>query len=171
MKYLTKLSPSSFERVVNAQLLFEYDDIICRHDIKIIEDEDLKIEIHKKISQIDSYKKLNEVKEELEDRFGKVSEDIIIYMHEELFEKKASEIGINNIRQTKNFVDIILDEKITKNLDGETLFLKLNDLSRMFRFGNKFNKLVITLDTVKLDKHFIYYLIDFVNILKECQKK
>ena len=92
-------------------------------------------------------------------------------MHEELFEKKASEIGINNIRQTKNFVDIILDEKITKNLDGEKLFLKLNDLSRMFRFGNKFNKLVITLDTVKLDKHFIYYLIDFVNILKECQKK
>lgn len=35
-----------FERVVNAQLLFEYDDIICRHDIKIIEDEDLNLRIY-----------------------------------------------------------------------------------------------------------------------------
>ena len=35
-----------FERVLNAQLLFEYDDIICRHDIKIIEDEDLNLRIY-----------------------------------------------------------------------------------------------------------------------------
>lgn len=35
-----------FERVLNAQLLFEYDDIICRHNIKIIEDEDLNLRIY-----------------------------------------------------------------------------------------------------------------------------
>lgn len=35
-----------FERVLNAQLLFEYDDIMCRHNIKIIEDEDLNLRIY-----------------------------------------------------------------------------------------------------------------------------
>ena len=35
-----------FERVVNAQLLFEYDDLMCRHNVKIIEDEDLNLRIY-----------------------------------------------------------------------------------------------------------------------------
>ena len=48
-----------------------------------VEEEDLKIEIHKKISEIDSIDKLNNLKEELEDRFGKLNERIIIYMYEQ----------------------------------------------------------------------------------------
>ena len=35
-----------FERVLNNQLLNEYDDIICRHDIQIIEDKELKLRIY-----------------------------------------------------------------------------------------------------------------------------
>ena len=35
-----------FERVLNNQLLNEYDDIMCRHDIQIIEDKELKLRIY-----------------------------------------------------------------------------------------------------------------------------
>lgn len=35
-----------FERALNNQLLNEYDDLICRHDIKIIEDDELKLRIY-----------------------------------------------------------------------------------------------------------------------------
>ncbi len=35
-----------FERVLNNQLLNEYDDIICRHDVQIIEDKELKLRIY-----------------------------------------------------------------------------------------------------------------------------
>ena len=42
-------------------------------------EDDLKIEIHKKINSIDSLEKLNQVKLELEDRFGKLDENVIIY--------------------------------------------------------------------------------------------
>ena len=65
-------------------------------------EEDLKIEIHKKINTIDSLEKLNAIKDELTDRFGKLDENIIIYMYEEWFEKLASDLGIKNIKQTKN---------------------------------------------------------------------
>ena len=51
-----------------------------------VSEEDLKIEIHQKISNIESIEKLNKTKEELEDRFGRLDESIIIYMHEQLFE-------------------------------------------------------------------------------------
>ena len=136
-----------------------------------VSEEDLKIEIHKKINDIDSYEKLIEVKNELEDRFGKVSEELIIYMHEEWFEKLAKKLNITNIRQTKNFIEITLDEKLTKKIDGENLFFETTKLSKMFRFSMKLKRLTVTLDTVKLDKHFIYYLIDFMQILNKSIKQ
>ena len=146
-------------------------DVATSINDNFVNDEDLKIEIHKKICSIDSYDSLNEVKQELEDRFGKLSDELIIYMHEELFEKEAKEINIQNIRQTKNSIEITLDKDLTNKIDGETLFFETSNLSRMFRFSMKFGHLVITLDTIKLDKHFIYYLLDFLTILKKSIKK
>ena len=146
-------------------------DVTTAINDNFVSDEDLKIEIHKKICSIDSYSSLNEVKIELEDRFGKLSDDLIIYMHEELFEKEAKELNIHNIRQTKNFIEITLDKDLTNKIDGETLFIETSSLSRMFRFSMKFGRLVITLDTIKLDKHFVYYLLDFLKILKKSIKK
>ena len=35
-----------FERVLNTQLLYEFDDLMCRHNVKVIEDEDLKLRIY-----------------------------------------------------------------------------------------------------------------------------
>lgn len=145
-------------------------DVATSINDSFVSDEDLKIEIHKKICSIDSYDSLNEVKQELEDRFGKLSDDLIIYMHEELFEKEAKELNIQNIRQTKNYIEITLDKELTNRLDGETLFFEISNLSRMFRFSMKFGRLVITLDTIKLDKHFVYYLLDFIKILKKSIK-
>ena len=142
-------------------------DVKTAIDDNYVSEEELKIEIHKKINTIDSYESLELVKQELEDRFGKLSEDLIIYMHEELFEKEAQKLNITNIKQTKNSVEIILDKELTNNIDGDVLFVEASSLSRMFRFSMKFGRLTIILDTVKLDKHFVYYLIDLLKILKK----
>ncbi len=139
-------------------------------DDTYVNDNDLKIEIHKKINTIDSYDSLNKVREELEDRFGKLSDELIIYMHEELFEKYAEKLGINEIKQTKNTVEITLNKDLTNNINGDELFYEVNKISRMFRFSMKFEKLTITLDTIKLDKHFIYYLIDLMKSIERSLK-
>ena len=139
-------------------------------DDNYVSDEELKIEIHKKINSIDSYEKLNEVKQELEDRFGNLNEQLIIYMYEEWFEKLASELSIKNIRQTNNFIEITLNEETTNLVDGEKLFMDALSITKMIRFSMKYKRLIITLDTVKLDKHFIYYLIDIVNLIKKSLK-
>ena len=91
-------------------------------------------------------------------------------MHEEWFEKLANKIGITDIKQTKNFIEITLNKDLTNKIDGEKLFYETNKLSRMFRFGMRFNRLVITLDTIKLEKHFIYYLIDLMKIVEKSLK-
>ena len=151
----------------DSQPLIEVETTI---DDKYAKEEDLKIEIHKKINGINSIESLNKTKKELEDRFGTLDENVIIYMYEELFEKEMNSLNIKKVNQTKNFVSITLNKELTEKIDGELLFLDVISLTRKFRFSMKNNELTITLDTVGLDKHFIYYLIDMINILKKSIK-
>ena len=137
---------------------------------KYAKEEEIKIEIHKKINSIDSIDNLEKTKMELQDRFGMLDENIIIYMYEELLEKKLKSIEVKNVAQTKNFISITLTKDLTNKLDGELLFMEILSLSRKFRFSMKNNELTITLDTVGLEKHFIYYLNDMVDILKRAIK-
>ena len=129
-------------------------------------DDDLKIEIHKRINDIDSMEILNSVKVELEDRFGKISEDIIIYMHEELFEKMAKKLEIVDVRQTKNFIELVFSSEMTEKIDGEKLFIDAFSISNMFRFKTKNSCLIVILDTIKLDRHYIYVLIDLLSKIR-----
>lgn len=132
-----------------------------------VKEDDLKIYIHKLINNINNIDELNDVQNQLEDRFGKLNEDIIIYMYEELFEKKAKNLGIKDIKQNKNNIEIWLPLDLTNKIKIDDLFINLSKVSRKFRFGMRFKRLVITLDIVNLDKHFIYYLIDLLNILEK----
>ena len=127
-----------------------------------IADEDLKIEIHKMINKVDSFEKMQSIKAELEDRFGKITENMEIYMYEEWFEKLAKKLEIMNSKQTKTFIELELSENISKKIDGEKLFLIAYEISKMFRFSFKNNKIYVILDTVKLEKHFLIYLIQLL---------
>ena len=128
-----------------------------------VKEDELKIEIHKKINEIDSYDKFNEVKSELEDRFGKINEDLIIYMYEEWFEKLASKINIKNVHQTKNSIELVFGEEVVKKLNTEDLFMDAFQITNMFRFLSKGTNMVIVLDIIKLEKHPIYYLVELLN--------
>ena len=136
-----------------------------------VSEDDLKIEIHKKINSIDSLNSLNNVKNELEDRFGKISEDIIIYMYEEWFEKLAKKLQINKVRQTKNSIELIIEEKTLSRIDVEEIFVEAIHITQMFRFMSRGSNLVIVLDIIKLEKHPIYYLVDLLSKISDNLKK
>lgn len=159
-----KLKGIEHHEEISEQPLIDVETTI---DDKYVSDDELKIEIHKKINEIDSYDKLLEIKEELEDRFGNINESLLIYMYEEWFEKLASKFNIKDVKQTKNFVEITLPSELTNNVNGELLFIEASRITRMFRFKMVRKCLVVTLDTIKLDKHFIFYLIEFMELLEK----
>ena len=130
-----------------------------------VEDENLKIEIHRKINSISTKEQLSSVKMEIEDRFGKIDEDILIYMYEELFEKQATEIGIKNVIETKNYVELCFPEDVVKKLDTEELFMESFKISNMFRFKSRGSNLLIILDTIRLESHPLYYLTDLLEVI------
>ena len=128
-----------------------------------VSDEDLKIEIHQKINEIDSYDKLLEIKEELEDRFGKVDEDLIIYMYEEWFEKLAKKLNITNVKQDERFVSIELPEELSKTIKGDKLFLEAYSITPKFQFKYFNKRIIINLPIKQVEKHFIYYIVELLN--------
>ena len=136
-------------------------------DDKYVQDDDLKIEIHRKINEIDSRDTFNSVKAELEDRFGKLSEDIIVYMYEEWFEKLAKKLKIDKVRQTKNSIELVFPEQVVEKLDTEEIFMDAFYISNMFRFISRGNNLIIVLDIIKLEKHPIYYLVELLEKIEE----
>ena len=131
-----------------------------------VDEDDLKIEIHKKINSIEDLDSFNKIKNELEDRFGKLDEDIIVYMYEEWFEKLAKKVNLTKVHQNKNSIELVFNSDSVKNLDTEQLFMDAFHISKMFRFISKGSNLVIVLDIIKLDKHPIYYHVELLSKIK-----
>lgn len=127
-----------------------------------VSDEDIKIEIHQKINEIDSYDKLLEIKNELEDRFGKVTEDMLVYMYEEWFEKLAQKYNITKVIQTERSIEITLPEELSATIKGDKLLIEAMSLSRSFNIKYINKKIVIILYTKELEKHFIFYIVALI---------
>ena len=136
-------------------------------DDNYVYENELKIEIHKMINTIDSFDKLKQVKEEIEDRFGKIDKEMEIYMYEEWFEKIARKLEVIKINETKTSIEIIFSVEKSKHIDGEKLFMSAYKISPYFKFNYHNNCLGIRLDMVKLEKHYIFYLIELLNNIKE----
>lgn len=124
-----------------------------------VTDEDIKIEIHQKINEIDSYEKMLEIKNELEDRFGKVTDDMLVYMYEEWFEKLAKKYNIKQVVQTDRSIEITLPEDVSSNIKGDKLLIEAMNLSRSFNIKYVNKKISILLYTKDLPKHFIFYIV------------
>ena len=122
------------------------------------------------INDIKCYDDTLKIKEKLEDRFGHVTDEMIIYMHEEWFEKQAKSLGVVNSKQSKNFVEVVLPVNTSMKIDGEKLFFMAYDISKYFRFSYQNREIHIILDTVKLDKHFVYYLNELFDKIIEMVK-
>ena len=135
-------------------------------DDNYVKDEELKIEIHQKINEIDSYEKLLDTKKELEDRFGKVSSELEVYMYEEWFEKISEDLKITKVIQNERFVEIELPEEISSQIKGDKLFLESYNINPNFKFRYFNKRIIISLPLKGLEKHFLYYFVPLLNIIK-----
>ena len=133
---------------------------------KYATDEDLKIEIHRMINNIDSYNSLIKIKKELEDRFGKLDEEIIIYMLEELFQYMAKNKGVSKVIQNEKEVSIYFSSEKSKSINGAYLLSKLFKINKAFNVTYKNNIITVNLKLESLNKHFIYYLVKMINIIE-----
>ena len=142
-------------------------DVSTHISDKYTTDDEIKIEIHQMINEVDSMESLKKIKEELEDRFGKVDESMIIYMYEEWFEKLARSLNITRVTQTERLIEIELPEELSSYIKADKLFLESYNINPNLKFAYQNKRIKITLMLKPNDKHFLYTFVPVLNLIKE----
>lgn len=145
-------------------------DVTTSISTDYVDDESLRIEIHKLINEIQSKETFEKVKTEIEDRFGRLNDDIINYMYEEWFEKEAKNMNIENIKYIGSNVEIELPQDISSNIDGEKLFLQIYSINSKFKLKYFNKKLIISLNIINRNGDYVKDLLDLILLLKSCIK-
>ena len=138
------------------------DDVATNIGSDYSDEDAIIIELHKKISNINTVTQLNDVYKEIEDRFGKVDDNLKIYMYQELVEKLMNQLGIKVLINDKNKISIKLEEEIYSKINIEKLFIESTKISTKFNFVYRGSSIIITLNKINLDKHYIYYIFDLL---------
>ena len=84
---------------------------------KYIETDDLRINIHKRIDSINTIKELEDLKYELEDRFGKPSDELLLYMYEKLMDNYAKALNIYKIYNHDSYIVLYFTNEISHNVN------------------------------------------------------
>ena len=91
-----------------------------------IDNDDARIYVHKRIDKLNNLFEANELLDELNDRFGKVEEDLLLYIYEKLMNNFCNELGIYKIEDGRGFTTFIFNQEKSANLNGEKLFMLTN---------------------------------------------
>lgn len=117
-----------------------------------IENEDVRIEIHKKIDKLKSLDAFKALEAELIDRFGTIDEELMLYMYEKLMKNYCKKLSIYRLDTTnRRYYDFVMSEEKSNQVDGNFLFnemLKYQNLKLTY----KNNEVHILLDIQGRDK-------------------
>ena len=133
------------------------------------DDSDVVIELHKKINGISNKTELNSVLEEIKDRFGITNQELQLYAHEKYIERL---IILDNVKISENDnkkIVLRLLKSSYKDISIEELFIKTINISGKFNFLYKNDSIYITLLKTTLEKNYLYYieeLLELIYILK-----
>jgi len=130
-----------------------------------VDDEMLRIEMHRRISSIKTLEDLEALKTEFKDRFGSIPDQLNQYMLEKLYEQLALEAGVERVFDSDVSISFVIDEEHSKNIHGEALFSKANTVSRHISLSYKQEKLRISIDKGKINQSVLETVIPLLDML------
>ncbi|MGM9972099.1 MAG: transcription-repair coupling factor [Anaeroplasmataceae bacterium] len=121
-----------------------------RHiDDSYIDNDDVKIAIHKRIDKIERLSDLKELEIELNDRFGLYNKDLEYYMYEKLFNSLCKLLNIKKIENDSKKLVMYMSDYSNKNINAMNLFGIHDKTSNMISLKCVSNDLIITFDKSK----------------------
>lgn len=137
----------------------KYNVEVSKHvSDKYVSDEEVKILIHEKINGVRNKEDKYSLIDELNDRFGKLSYDILLYIEEVYLERLLNKFEITSIIDEDIFVKIEFPEKISNNLDGSKVLIQANKISKNFYFEYRDKKLKIKYKKPENNKKWIFVI-------------
>lgn len=137
-----------------------------------IQDSKQKIEMYKQFRRIETFEELNDLQDELMDRFGDFPLEVGYLCQVAHIKLLAIAEKIELIKQVKSEVSVYFSEKASANIDGGKLFQLCNSFGRGIGLGMDGSKLKVTLDVKgKNPADWLTTLEGLINGLKNVKKE
>ncbi len=138
-----------------------FDEVYApRHvDPNYVSHDSVRIEIHKRISELNRIKDVEDLKVELTDRFGAIDSDLLLYMYEKLFKKFGAKLGVQKSIVETNQVTLVLNLESSQKVNGSKIFDKANSFKSQIKLSYIKGHVHILLVT-KFEKQHWLYLFD-----------
>lgn len=117
-----------------------------------IDDDGIRIDVHKRIDEIKSEKDIIILEEELTDRFGIVGEKVNLYMFEKLLNYLLGKLNV--VIQQRDKQKAVLEFK-DKDIDGIKLFRSTMELGKAVNIANIRHRITITFHIPLLTDNWI----------------
>ena len=142
------------------------DNVSTHIDKKYTEEDELIIELHNKINQVNSDDEYYGLKNEIIDRFGFIDEKIENYITQEYVENLLKQINIKILISDNSKISLRIDESIYRKLNIENLFVYATRLNSKFAFVYRNNYIVLSLLKLNYEKHYLYYILEILKYIK-----
>lgn len=121
-----------------------------------------RIEIHKRIADLNLVSDVEDLKDELADRYGALDADLLLYMYEKLFKKLSAKVYAHKTIVGVNQTTLILSREANEKIDGKKLF----DRAQAFkpRIGLSYVKghIHMVMSTKGQKQHWLYLFDKFL---------
>ncbi|MDD4211833.1 MAG: transcription-repair coupling factor [Bacilli bacterium] len=145
-----------------------WDIEVSKHVDEIyVGDDEVKIYIHKAIASIKTKEDKEHLKEELLDRFGKLTPEIAFYMEKKYLDYLMSQCGIEDVKESPHEVRVHFLRERSETMNGAKLFQRANQLSPLFKFEYRGRKIHIILPKRQKDQKWIGTFITLFEDMKE----
>lgn len=116
-----------------------------------ISDSKQKIMMYKQFRGVSAIEDIEELQEEMIDRFGDYPQEVGYLLQIANIKVLATQEGIELIKQTKQEVTLLFSEKASQNIDGGKLFMLGNNFGRMIGLGMEGSRLKIVMNVRELE--------------------
>ncbi len=131
-------------------------------DPEYVNDETVRIEIHKEISKLNHLKDVEYLKDSLIDRFGPLSPEIILYMYEKLYKKQAYQLGVEKTKPGA-ITELVISREKSALIDGEKLFTYCDKFMVPVLLSYQRQRISINFDLRKDNRHWLYVVNVFLS--------
>ena len=111
-------------------------------DKEYIDNDDVRIEVHRKIDKLESLDAVRELEAELIDRFGDIDEELYLYMYEKLMKNFCKLLGIEKMNTNNYYMEYIFSLESSSKANGERMFVEC-EAFKDIKLSYKENKIYI----------------------------
>ncbi len=162
--FIDSVGLEMYNQLLNEVITGKEKEVTVNNDIYVaqhvapeyVENDLVRIEIHKSISKINNFDDVEKLKDELTDRFGKLDQELILYMYEKLYKKQSHQIGVEKTNVTPTSVELILSVSKSKEIDGNRIFELAAHFDVPIKLSYLREKVGIKFDMIKEKRHWLY---------------